>query len=259
MDKALHSIKCQLGRAQFNDRHFPPTLLFEEGWMLRLVLGWFAESKTTGHDLSLVPGARWFSEARLASAFLPQYRGDKHAEGYTCADGVVGHFQIRTPGKAELTLDADAQQFIVVEAKMFSGLSKGTTHAPTYNQAARNVACMAELVRSAKCDPSHITSLAFLLLAPKEQIHGGVFGDCLDKASLERVVLERVTNCDPPKTDWFVECFMPTLDSMHIGWLSWESVVSYIKAVDVPFGEDLELFYKRCLEFNRVANLPEII
>ncbi len=120
MDRALDSIGRLLRGAEGEDRPFPPTLLFEEGWMLRLVLQWFSESDTTGHDLSFAPGARWFSEARLASAFLPRYRGDKLAEGYTHADGVIGHFQIGENTQAELTLKSDAQQFIVVEAKMFS-------------------------------------------------------------------------------------------------------------------------------------------
>ncbi len=221
--------------------------------MLRLVLLWFAESNTTGHDLSSAPDARWYSEARLASTFLPRYRGDKLAEGYTHADGVIGHFRIGENGQGELTLKSDAQQFIVVEAKMFSGLSKGTTHAPTYNQAARNVACMAELVRRANRDPSNISSKAFFVLAPQEQLDAGVFADLLDKASIERVVEERVVNYDPPKTEWFETRFLPTLRSMHVGHLVWEDVVTFIKSVDRSYGDDLEIFYNRCLEFNRAS------
>jgi len=253
MDRALDSITRLLRRAEGEDRPFPPTLLFEEGWMLRLVLQWFAKSNTTDHDLSFAPHARWYSEARLASAFLPRYRGDKLAEGYTHADGVIGHFQIGETGQAELTLRTDAQQFVVVEAKMFSGLSKGTTHAPTYNQAARNVACMAELVRRANRHPSNISSKAFFVLAPKEQLDAGVFADFMDKASLERVVEERVSNYDPPKTEWFESWFLPTLSSMRVRYLVWEDVVTFIKSVDRSYDDDLEIFYNRCLEFNRAS------
>ena len=251
MDKALDSIAQLLRRAESEDRPFPPTLLFEEGWMLRLVLHWFAESNATGHNLSFAPDSRWFSEARLASAFLPRYRGDKHAEGYTHADGVIGQFRIGETGQAELTLETDAQQFIVVEAKMFSGLSKGTTHARTYNQAARNVACMAELVRRANRDPSNISSLAFFVLAPREQLEAGVFAEFMDKTSLERVVEKRVANYDPPKTEWFENWFLPTLRSMRVSCLAWETVVTFIKSADRSYGDDLEIFYNRCLKFNR--------
>lgn len=256
MDRALDYITELLRRAGSDDRPFPATLLFEEGWMLRLVLQWFAESNTTGHELSFAPDARWFSEARLASAFLPRHRGDKLAEGYTHADGVIGHFRIGETGQADLTLKPDAQQFIVTEAKMFSGLSKGTTHSPTYNQAARNVACMAELIRRADRDPSDIPSMAFYVLAPSEQLDAGVFADAMDKSSIERVVAARIAVYDPPKTEWFENWFLPTLGSMRVRCLAWEDVVAFIKSTDRPFGDDLEDFYGRCLEFNRASNSP---
>ncbi len=41
MDKALDCISELLRLAESDDRPFPRTLLFEEGWMLRLVLQWF--------------------------------------------------------------------------------------------------------------------------------------------------------------------------------------------------------------------------
>jgi hypothetical protein len=34
----------------------------------------------------------------MASAFLPQSRGDKLGENYTHADGVIGHFSIGDSG-----------------------------------------------------------------------------------------------------------------------------------------------------------------
>jgi hypothetical protein len=40
-----------------------PTLLYNEGWLLRLVLDWFSRHDVEGHQLSFAAGARWFSEA----------------------------------------------------------------------------------------------------------------------------------------------------------------------------------------------------
>jgi len=94
MNHALDRIAALLRRADRDEPPFPATLLFEEGWMLRLVLDWFAESGAAGHALSFAPGARWFSEARLRSAFLPRRRGDPLGEGYTHVDGVIGHFRV---------------------------------------------------------------------------------------------------------------------------------------------------------------------
>lgn len=258
MQQILDRINALLRIADGENRNFPPTLLFEEGWMLRLVLQWFSNSRVAGHELSFHAGAGWFSEARLASTFLPRYRGDKLAEGYTHADGVIGHIRIGQIAQAELSLQADATQFVVVEAKMFSGLSKGTTRAPRYNQAARNVACMAELVRLANRYPSEISYKGFFVLAPKEQIDAGVFIPFMDKESLERVVEERATSYDPPKGEWFNTHFLPTLQTMRIDCLAWEHVVDFIRSHDLAFGDDLATFYDRCLEFNRFASAPSL-
>ena len=59
--------------------------------MLRLVLDWFAINNIAGHTLSFDAASTWYSEGLLPSTFLPRYRGDKHAEGFTHADGVIGH------------------------------------------------------------------------------------------------------------------------------------------------------------------------
>ena len=128
---------------------FPPTELFGEGWLLRLFLDLFSTHRVDNHPLSFSQRARWFSEALLPSAFLPRYRGDPLAESWTHADGVIGHFHIGHVGRADLSLSHDASQFIVLEAKMFSKLSSGVTHARYFDQAARTVACMAEVLRRA--------------------------------------------------------------------------------------------------------------
>src|SRR5436305_14280637 len=71
---------CEAGRPTF-----PPTVLFNENWLLRIVLDWFAGHGGDRYPMSPLPGARWFSEAWLPSAFLPRYRGDRLAESRTHA------------------------------------------------------------------------------------------------------------------------------------------------------------------------------
>src|SRR5882724_4604265 len=69
----------------------PATQLYNEGWLLRLLLS--AASK--GIDcfpFRFQQGARWFSEARLFSAFGARNLGDPDAERTTQADAVVGQF-----------------------------------------------------------------------------------------------------------------------------------------------------------------------
>ena len=99
--------------------------------------------------------------------------------------------------------------------------------------------------------------MAFLVLAPREQIEAGVFADFIDKSSLERAVEERVASYDPPKTEWFKHWFLPTLNLMTVRCLDWENVVAFIKSADRSFGNDLEIFYNRCLDFNRASNAFE--
>ena len=78
----------------------PATALFNEGWMLRLVLDWAANHC---HPAAIVPlrfedGSTWYSEALLRSRFRSRKRGDTSGEGFTHADGVIGHFRLRSSG-----------------------------------------------------------------------------------------------------------------------------------------------------------------
>lgn len=145
---------------------FPPTLLYNEGWLLRLILDWFSRNPVAAHPLTFTPGTRWFSEARLPSAFLPRHRGDPLSETHTHADGVIGHFRIGQTGKTDLRLLEDATQFVVLEAKLIKGLSARTSRVRYFDQAARNVACIAETLRLSNRRPQDMAQLAFFILAP---------------------------------------------------------------------------------------------
>jgi hypothetical protein len=71
---ALQRILAMLEVANGADRVFPATTLYNENWLLRVVLHWFATHDPGPHPLAFSPGARWFSEAWLPSAFLPRQR-----------------------------------------------------------------------------------------------------------------------------------------------------------------------------------------
>jgi hypothetical protein len=53
---------------------------------------------------------------------------------------LIGHFRIKAITKAGILLDEKATQFIVLEVKMSSPLSKGVVNAPNYDQASRTIA-----------------------------------------------------------------------------------------------------------------------
>ena len=124
----LKSFLNLLPNIDHENPNFPPTILYNEGWLLRLVVDWFSSSGITDHPLSYPKDGYWFSEARLASAFLPRFRGDPLAESHTNADGVIGHFKIGSTGKTNLALTPDSTHIVLLEAKLYSGLSKGVTN-----------------------------------------------------------------------------------------------------------------------------------
>jgi hypothetical protein len=244
----LEAIYRILGRCGSAGSVLPSTELFNEGWMLRLVLDWFDRNRKVVHPLSFMPGARWYSEALLPSRFLPQTRGDPRAESFTHADGVIGHFAVASGERGDATLLPDAKQFVVIEAKLGSGLSAGTKNAPAYDQAARNVACVAYMLGAVGIDPSAVDRLAFYVLAPDAQIKSGVFADLVSKESIERKVQERVSSYEGAHDTWFQGTFLPTLARIELGLLSWENALD-----SLPKTTETELmaeFYAQCLRFN---------
>ena len=244
-------IRGMLERCSSEETVFPPTILYNEGWMLRLVLEWFSQRSISEHPLCFPNKAKWYSEALLPSAFLARYRGDKYAEAWTHADGVIGHFQIGRDRDGDLTLLADATTFKVVEAKMFSKLSAGTTHARYYNQAARNIACIAEVLNRAGKKPSELQCLAFYVVAPRLAIDGGVFDKYMSAESVKSTVKKRAEEYDESKSNWFEEWFLPTLIRIDIQTISWEDILSYVTEMDSLSALELKKFYERCKKYNR--------
>lgn len=250
----LQRISRILGTAGLPGAVLPPTLLFNEGWMLRIVLDWFSSQPNLKHDLAFAKGAVWYTEGLLPSRFLPRFRGDRLAESYTHADGVIGHISIGRSGDGDVSLADRAKQLIVVEAKMFSRLARGVTHAPEYNQAARNVACMAEVLRLKGIKPDQLDSLGFYVIAPQAQLADEpTFKTYLDKDHMRSAVAARASqysNEDKGIGDWHRDWFLPLLDRVAIKSLSWEEVLSIVEAADKSAGSEFRSFYEKCLEFN---------
>ena len=99
----LNVVADLLKRCESNDNVCPPTDLYNEGWLLRIILDWFSRQKPSSHELSFSQGCIWFSEALLPSQFLARFRGDPLSESWTHADGIIGHIRIGRDGKADTT------------------------------------------------------------------------------------------------------------------------------------------------------------
>jgi len=259
--KALETIKSIFESCASDMSSLPPTALYNEGWMLRLLLEWFSKQPASGHPLDFTEGSRWYSEALIPSAFKPRNRGDRLAESWTHVDGVIGHFRIGKNRNTDLTVPPNANTLKVLEAKMFSRLSAGTTHARYYNQAARNIACVAEILKKAADENNmrvEMSTLAFYLIAPSSQIQRGIFEDNLSKESLSSVVKRRVDEYDEDRSEWYQEWFLPTLEKIEIKSISWEDILLHVNNVDSDIGNDLKLFYDSCLKYNRFNKLSTV-
>ena len=243
-------IKTMLGSCHNTTPLLPPTELYNEGWLLRLFLDWFSGRDIREHPLSFPENGKWFSEALLPTAFLPRHREDPLGESWTHADGVIGHFNIGNTGKGDLSLSRDATHFVVLEAKMFSKLSSGVTHAEYFDQAARNVSCIAETLNRAKVSPGELSRLSFHVLAPQSQIDRGAFYKQMSEVSIRATVERRVAEYEGERDHWFKEWFQPTIQHADIACISWEHLLSDIREIDARFSKEIDQFYERCLLFN---------
>ena len=238
----------------------PPTEVYNEGWMLRLILDWFSRQPASAHQLSFEKSARWYSELLLPSQFLPRYQRDPQAEAYTHADGAIGHFSVNRSGKGDIDLHSDAKQFVVVEAKIFSRLSKGIKNFENYDQAARTTACIAETLFLRQGQISDISRLGFYVVAPENQLKfEPTFQTFLEKDSIRIKVQKRIKAYSDPtdtetKNKWFQTWFLPTLECIDIQCLTWEEIISHIRSNDRHHGDALSEFYEKCLALNQPAS-----
>ena len=161
---------------------------------------------------------------------------------------MIGHFTVGSAAKVDVMLLPQATQLVVIEAKIHSPLSRRTLHASTYDQAARNVACIAELLSRAHRLPSDFQSLAFVVIAPQQHIKEGGITAKLEKLSIEKAVRSRAQDFSPELDAWLDDWFIPTLETIRIEPLAWEHLISDIAAIDQHTSQGFTMFYDRCLK-----------
>jgi hypothetical protein len=246
---------------------FPPTEVFNEGWMLRFVLDAVQILGLQDSALTFLEQATWYSEALLGSPFRPRWRGDKLGEGFTNADAVIGHFEFDPTTNAGVRLTNNAKQFVVVEAKMFSNLSAGTTNARTYDQAVRNVACMAYAISRTGRKIDDFDRLGFFVIAPqlRQRKHRRTnLENCMEAASMRDRLGQRIALYEAELWNgaanlriWEREYFLPLIDRLvatgSLAVLSWEDCIQAVADKDETTGRQLKAFYDRCLTFCPLA------
>ena len=132
-----------LQRCGTKDTNLNPTILYNEGWMTRLLVDVSLQQKIQINGIDFSNINKWCSEGLLSSPFLARTRPDNLSEGFTHADIVLGDFSVDFKKRGDISPKGSEGIFGVIEAKMGSTLSAGTKNAPTYDQASRNLACIA--------------------------------------------------------------------------------------------------------------------
>lgn len=253
----LNKIVKMFKNCDENNCVLPSTELYNESWMIRIIIDWFSNYSGNQHPFSFLAESKWYSEALLPSIFLKSYNGDKLAESWTHADAVIGNFTVGNSSKSDLQLIENANQFLVIEAKMFSELSRRTTNASNYDQASRTVACMAETLKRATIEVDEFEKLGFYVIAPSSQIEKrSSFRSYTNIETMKSKVFERVEAYSsraeyPKKKSWFDRWFMPMLDKIDIQCLSWEEVIEFITIEDTDTGEKMASFYEKCIMYNQ--------
>ena len=108
IDLKLPNILTEIMNSVYsNINNFPPTQIFNEGWLLRI----FLECHHRGHasfPFERMKNSEWFSETQLPTPFKTRFRGDRQSEKRTHIDGAYGQFRIHSDTKSGFVLIQDA-------------------------------------------------------------------------------------------------------------------------------------------------------
>ena len=229
--------------------NFRPTEIYNESWLIKLVLHQASTIKDEDNFLNFLPGSTWYSEGLLPTAFKARVQGDPLSESRTNADGVIGQIRIGSKAKADLELVDGAKQFTVIEAKVGSPLSSGVRNAKYFDQAARSVACMAEVMARAGIDPVSLDRLDFIVLAPQCSIEKATFSEEIVPDSIRSKVQRRVAEYEGQLDSWYLNHFEPTLASVRLHSLSWESALEWISDNKPEVAGQIREYYELCLRY----------
>ena len=220
---------------------FPETLIFNEGWLLRLVLReWLAGSG--GSQLGFLPfpeGVAAYSEGQLYTPF----RGGSHREGNTHVDGIVGDFSI-TDTKSRIELKSDLRYIAAFEAKLYAPLSADVTYAPGYDQVSRTAACLINSILLAGAKADYSAHLVVVRAKDNRYIDAAAYSrSYIEETIAKRLQPFTVSEERSDAIERFAAGWKDAFKSLQVHFLTWEEVVADIG------DRELLRFYDLCKEF----------
>jgi hypothetical protein len=229
---------------------FPPNRVFGEDWLLRVVLEQWQKHpprRSRFPFLPFPPRARVYSEAQLPTPFARRPGGGFPGEGRTHVDGIVGDFEL--VNRTGVRLDPDWKTLAVFEAKMFSGLSKGSRNAPCYDQVSRTAACMIHAMLEAG-QAERDAHLVVLYPQDSKAIAPGQYSP----QKIEQRIAERLDGYrSPGRADpipRFRAQWRAVLPRIGVHFVTWEEVLDDLAADASSLPKELHEFYRLCVQFN---------
>jgi hypothetical protein len=104
------------------------------------------------------------------------------------------------------------------------------------------------MLAATQIQPSTIQRLGFYVLAPRSQIDSGVFAELVTKPSVLKKVLARAEPYVGAHDAWYEQWFLPTVERIELGAMSWEAVFDALTADQET--DRIRAFYAQCLRFN---------
>jgi len=181
--KAVQALEDCCDQRDGSETNYPiaSSEVYNETWMLRMTLAFLhdysgdfrcADEKTTKALVTTrdLVRRRWISEGGLHPVF--------EREGPTWTDAIIGDVVAGKEigckkHKRDVDIKMQGDDYVgiaVIEAKIGSAPDEGVKHSADYNQVARNIACLAQLV--VKQEPKLLEdkySCSFILLGPKDE------------------------------------------------------------------------------------------
>ncbi len=238
MEAILNIIKSiDADNAQIN-----PTEIYNEGWMTRILTYYSIQEKLNIGEVDFSRVNNWSSEALISSPFV---YAKEYREGYTHADMALGDFKVEYEKRGKIIIQDTANLFGIIEAKMGSNLTQGTTKVERYNQASRNVACIAYNTLNIDCE------IFFGVVGPKTKLDKH---DILNQIDPDFIYMQIEDRFNMYSDEFQRSNNMPEMLKRVRQCKTW--MITYEQWIDKfknkEINAELSEFYNKALKYNKI-------
>ena len=233
-----------------NCAYVNPTEIYNEGWMTRLLMHYSVKEELKFEDIGIeidttFRNKHWTSEALISSPFVS---AKSKREGYTHPDIAIGDFNVDYCSSGRLEVEKKAKVFGIIEAKMKSPLSKGTTNAKEFNQASRTVACIAHNT-TIECK-----TFFYIVLPESKRDHKKMDGttiiDLVSRDTIGEQIIERVKSHNTTNQDQIDKNLIERVKQCKLGVITYKDWIAAFDNTEIK--EELNEFYVKCMKWNKI-------